>query len=680
MSNLKTLFRVSLVLLIINFLLVGVIAINHLRTNLVKKEMVKNARAEEVKGASSIPVFSPSMVISNEGFRSTRACPSPAAVQQVLNRYNSPLKNYVVQGRSASNWIFSAARGETSARNGITPQLNPCLLVAFLEKEQSLLTGQFSGVNLENRLNLAMGYGCPDSSACNPMYKGFVNQLNWAAYQLEFNFILANNPGQVDAYQVNRTIYTLDGLSVFLSNAATAASYRYTPHVYWGNYNLWKIMTSNGWGSSSITYSMSELDAVNLPNKNNILRDQFTNRIKESDVFEILNNPPAMGTISDQVKLLQEFLRQEGYFSYPLITGFYGTVTDSARRAYIADAPKRETITSQCNPLYARSWQLGQSGGDVFSLQECLRSEGVYAWPTITGYFGEVTAQGLNTIRIRKGISQGIDGGRAVNNQFAGKKFRTIPNNSPAVALNLRNGPCGSSIGSVSWGMIGVIHQGQIPQNCFGGTWNWVQISFENGQTGWVASEYLIDTTIASQVKSMPNNTDPLPAGSSNPPSPAQTNQVRYKTNNRGTSAKSLNLRDNICGTQIGNIPWNVEVIQIEGPINQGCFGGTWDWYKVQSSSGQVGWVVGFYLDVVSGNSISGKKYQTIRLNDPSSALNVRVAPCKEVKEQVGWNMEVVQIGPVVKQSCWGQTFDWYPVILANGRSGWVSGNYLKPI
>jgi peptidoglycan hydrolase-like protein with peptidoglycan-binding domain len=666
MSNFKVLVRVSLALLIVNFVLAGIVAFNHFRTEDQKKALASQSfQNEEVLG-SSVPIFAPDKVISDEDFNSTRACPTAQAVQEILNRFNSPLKNYSVDGRSAASIIFSAARGETSTKYGLRPQFNPCLLLAFLEKEQSLVTTTPSPASLEGVLGTAMGYGCPDYAGCDPAYKGFVNQVNWGAYQLQYNYNLANNNQLTDAYQVGRTIYTLDGFNVFIRNAGTASAYRYTPSVYWGNYNLWKLMTANGWGASGSTYSLAEIDAVNIPNKANILNEQAKNSIKESDVADILNNPPAMGTQNDKVKLLQEFLRQQGYFTYPIVTGYYGTVTDAARVNYLADAANRTQRTNTCDPLYAKTWKTGQSGDDVKKLQECLKAENLFAWPTITGVFGSVTEQGLNTIRTRKNITVGTISTpqTPTTPAVATKKYRTTPKDS-GTALNFRASPCGGIIGTIGWNVDIDADPTSTRQACFGGTWDWYKVNF-GGKTGWVAGFYLTEVL---------QNTNPITTTQ-----PVTSTTTKFKTNSRGTSAQALNIRDNPCGTQVAQTGWQTEGTRLEGPLNKTCFGGTWDWYKV-NFGGKTGWVAGFYLDVISGQSNSGKKFVTNSRGDSTASLNVRNKPCGEKIGDVAWGVQIIQGSePITAATCFGANINWYKVELPSGTNGWVAGNYLQGV
>ena len=228
---------------------------------LLESTQTSGLTAEEL---AEIPEFDPNYILHDESFSSTRVFNSAQSVQAYLKARRSVLATYTDQGASAAKWIWSASRGVTSSKDNVVPQLNPGLMLALIEKEQSLvsLTRYDTAADPEKRLRAATGYACPDNDTCDPKYYGFVVQVNSAAYQLQKNFNEAQS-GQV-TFATHRTIETLDEYEVTFANAATAAVYRYTPHVYWGNYNLWKIITANGWGVSSETYPLQILDQRNL--------------------------------------------------------------------------------------------------------------------------------------------------------------------------------------------------------------------------------------------------------------------------------------------------------------------------------------------------------------------------------------------------------------------------------
>lgn len=162
-------------------------------------------------------------------------------------------------GRSAAQIIYDAAHGAGEASgtlkgiviNSQTGSVSPRSLLVTLQKEQSLVTR--SDYN-QNALNKAMGYGCPDSGGCDARYNGFTNQVEWAAWQLRYNYEAAgkdvswwnsNYAGQSAYYRGYSRSHNWSGGDTYIvtyRNQATAALYRYTPHVGYGNYNFWQLM------------------------------------------------------------------------------------------------------------------------------------------------------------------------------------------------------------------------------------------------------------------------------------------------------------------------------------------------------------------------------------------------------------------------------------------------------
>jgi peptidoglycan hydrolase-like protein with peptidoglycan-binding domain len=411
--NKNRLWKFSIALILLNLIVGGVVIFNHVTFSRQVDQAKANYESEVLGTGNNIPVFSPNFVMSNDTFRSTRVFPSQASVQSYLDSVQSPLRNYTDNGQTASYWIFNAARGNSSSKFGISPRINPGVIIAYLEKEQSLMSYKDYDVygDPENRIRTAMGYGCPDLAQCESTYFGFANQVNWGAYQLELNFQQATTNGGGTQYVLNNTITTLDEYNVFLSNSATVAQYRYTPHVYWGNYNLWKILTANGWGVDPNTYSMTALDDVNLANKDATIGGTVDYGITRSSIDSVLRTKFNFGQQSESISNLQKFLRQEGYYMTREINGMYGATTKAAHEAYLLDngiafaTGVNTSTSSSCNALISRSWtnytDYGQEGRD---LQQCLRDIGVFDWPTNTGFVGDVTTAALAQGRLILGI------------------------------------------------------------------------------------------------------------------------------------------------------------------------------------------------------------------------------------------------------------------------------------
>lgn len=165
--------------------------------------------------------------------------------------------------RSAAQIIYDAAHGKYEAAgtlkgvviNESTGTISPKAILVTLQKEQSLIT---LGDYQPNRLNAAMGYGCPDAGGCNSSYAGFTKQVEWGSWQLRYNYEIAGkdaswwtaNYGSQFQYRVGNgksMSYSFSSppmsgtVTVGFNNQATAGLYRYTPHITYGNYNFWKL-------------------------------------------------------------------------------------------------------------------------------------------------------------------------------------------------------------------------------------------------------------------------------------------------------------------------------------------------------------------------------------------------------------------------------------------------------
>lgn len=175
-------------------------------------------------------------------------------------------------GRSAAQIIYDAAHAAYDAAsgcangiciNGNTGTISPKAILITLQKEEGLITNWHYDSSQDGRLNAAMGYGCPDSGGCDSQYAGFSNQVGWASWQLRYNYEGSRtNNSHVAPYIIQGLLpnmtYNIPSLglsgsvTVYLSNNATAALYRYTPHLFNGNYNFWQLgINWFGFGTNS---------------------------------------------------------------------------------------------------------------------------------------------------------------------------------------------------------------------------------------------------------------------------------------------------------------------------------------------------------------------------------------------------------------------------------------------
>lgn len=121
-------------------------------------------------------------------------------------------------------------------------QINPRYLLAVMQKEQSLVEDPNP---TQKQFDWAMGYGVCDSCSLNDPsiqdYKGFANQVEWAAKQYREKYLMQilGSGKTISGIAPGKTVM-IDGQAVTPANNATAMLYTYTPHIN-GNLNLWRI-------------------------------------------------------------------------------------------------------------------------------------------------------------------------------------------------------------------------------------------------------------------------------------------------------------------------------------------------------------------------------------------------------------------------------------------------------
>ncbi|MFH0927913.1 MAG: hypothetical protein V1821_00385 [bacterium] len=229
--------------------------------------------------------FNPGLIVPDSVFADTQTFGGPEGIQQFLESKNSVLANtdisFLPRLSEPSDGALKAALGDPNPNMGRlrtaaeliwdaarASGLNPQVILVTLNKEQGLITSQFGGDRLQKALNRATGFDCPDSSGCGNLFPGFYYQLFGnvdtsgnrylgATKSLMKSFLTPGGRGPTvgaAAAKVGETIILPNTLGdyegiaarqiVALGNAATAALYRYTPHVFNGNYNFWKFFTA----------------------------------------------------------------------------------------------------------------------------------------------------------------------------------------------------------------------------------------------------------------------------------------------------------------------------------------------------------------------------------------------------------------------------------------------------
>ncbi|MDO8592791.1 MAG: hypothetical protein Q7R92_03415 [bacterium] len=205
--------------------------------------------------------FDPNNIISDQEILNYSSM-DLADIQRFLETKDSYLANYSCSDasgitRKASEIIYNAAVNNYDCDGAVLSDnptveekqakcrkitINPRFLLVLLQKEQSLIESPSPS---QSHLDWAAGYGCPDSGGCNSRWKGFGKQVNSAA--LQFRDYMDNpqfytyKAGQTYALTNPYGVVSSGSITVTPANQATAALYNYTPHVYNGNYNFYKI-------------------------------------------------------------------------------------------------------------------------------------------------------------------------------------------------------------------------------------------------------------------------------------------------------------------------------------------------------------------------------------------------------------------------------------------------------
>lgn len=285
-------------------------------------------------------------------------------------------------GRSAAQIIYDAAHGSYDAAvgcsggvciNSTTGTISPKAILITLQKEQSLIT---IGDYQENRLKVAMGYGCPDGASCDSSYYGFSNQVGWGAWQLRYNTMAPEN--RVTPYYVGRvtSIADRDGSrSVYFSNRATASLFRYTPHTYYGSYNFWKLgieWFGFGVGSGSGGEGVNDTSSVSARFYSNH-GTYLIKSLKQSAVTVSYNGAVVAGAGSTtwQYQLDPQIGTHSYVFSYS--TGENKTVTVEKRKN--GDINGDGTVNLLDLSLLGNSWGINVKDDDWTNLNPDVDNE-----------------------------------------------------------------------------------------------------------------------------------------------------------------------------------------------------------------------------------------------------------------------------------------------------------------
>lgn len=231
--------------------------------------------------ALSPSAFNPGLIISDALFFDPNAMTQAEIQSFLVAKVGSCANSYCLAGyrttstsKAADAWCNAyAGSGSETAASIIFKVQQACgvsarALLVTLQKEQGLLT---KSAPTSGAIRIAMGYGCPDTAACDSTYYGFFNQI----YQASRQFKRYGQPGTIFTWyplgQVTAVRYHPNAACgtqpVLIQNRATAALYYYTPYTpnaaalanlygtgdgcsSYGNRNFWRFF--NEWFGNSL--------------------------------------------------------------------------------------------------------------------------------------------------------------------------------------------------------------------------------------------------------------------------------------------------------------------------------------------------------------------------------------------------------------------------------------------
>lgn len=199
------------------------------------------------KGGSVLAVFLGVFLLANTALANSFNKNNIISDEE-LNNYNSMSRGYIAEflrekGSGLYGLLFPTDNGDKTAADifydaAQAYKVNPKLLIATAQKEQSAIT---DGTLSENQKNKLMGYGVfPGSDPSE--YLGVHNQIRRSAWQFRRYMDRHENY----THQEGKTTTTNDGQEITPENKATAGLYNYTPYVggetgIGGNYLFWSI-------------------------------------------------------------------------------------------------------------------------------------------------------------------------------------------------------------------------------------------------------------------------------------------------------------------------------------------------------------------------------------------------------------------------------------------------------
>jgi hypothetical protein len=496
--------------------------------------------------ATSASTFDAGNIIGDDTFFNS-ATMSAADVQTFLNGKVSTcrtgytcLKDYsqATTTRAADLYCttYTGAARESAAtiiaKVATACDINPQVLLVMLQKEQGLV---LSTAPTSNAYLIAMGYGCPDTAACNTAYYGFANQVWNAAHQLQKytknSSMFSFQPGRNNIIQYSPSA-SCGTKTVYIQNQATADLYIYTPYTpnpaslaagygsaacgAYGNRNFYLYFSDwfgnpSNWLAAGGFEGSSNTGWTFATGVNHALRKDSTTA-QAGDYYLVANTPVAGRTVSQTVNRATKVGEQANasiWLRSSSTAASTGTVSltaigGTAEKASVpftvgttwtkltVALPARQSahtgvrldvaMTSTARNLYFDSATLGFGQAPV--LENSLVN------PSFEGSFGGWTpGNGFINQQIFK-TTQAKTGSwfAASNTTVAGRSFsQTVPVTTASgdrwtASIWLRSSSANPFSGQVAlWGLGGSKNVNTVKAYTVGSTWTRIQVTLDVG-------------------------------------------------------------------------------------------------------------------------------------------------------------------------------------------------------
>ena len=227
-----------------------------------------------------------------------------------------------------------------------------------------------------------------------------------------------------------------------------------------------------------------------------------------------------------------------------------------------------------------------------------------------------------------------------------------------ATKLNVRSGA------GTSYSIVTTLPNGAVV-TILGTSGTWYQIKTSDGKTGYVSKEYIVISAATTTTTTTPK------------PTTTKTTTTAAATNKGTVNATKLNVRSG-AGTS-----YSIVTTLSKGAVVT-VLGTSGSWYKIKTSDGKTGYVSKDYLIVSTATTTTTTtKTTTTTTKTTTTASAVKTgkvtANLLNVRSGAGTSYSVIStLSKGTTVTILGTSGTWYQIKLANGKTGYVSKEYIS--